>query len=290
MISPDGTSVYATNQQTDDISQYDVGAGGELSPKSPAAVGAGDNPSAIGIDAAGKNVYVADYGSGGDLRHYTIGAGGTLVSTGAPIFLDGDPLGLAIRNDTIAPSAAINSGPTGTTPSRDASFAFSADEAGSTFECALDGGAFSLCTSPRSYTGLAFGPHSFAVRATDPWLNTGTAATQQWTVEQPPNEPPPNNFTFGSVKRDKGRGTALLEVRAESPGGVDLAGTATVRPRQTRIGVSGSATVLVKAKGKAKRKLNRRGRARVVAKVTYTPDGGSPRTQAKKLTLKKRLP
>ena len=45
-MTPDGGSAYVANyrQQTVSVSQYDVGAGGMLSPKSPATVATGSGP------------------------------------------------------------------------------------------------------------------------------------------------------------------------------------------------------------------------------------------------------
>jgi hypothetical protein len=42
----------------------------------------------------------------------------------------------------------------------------------------------------------------------------------------------------------------------------------------------------VRPANKTKRRLERHGKAKVIAKVTYTPTGGDPRTEAKKLILK----
>lgn len=64
-----------------------------------------------------------------------------------------------------------------------AEFGFSASQAGSTFECKLDSGAFAPCTSPRMLTGLAPGSHKFQVRAKDPAGNTDlTPAERNWTI------------------------------------------------------------------------------------------------------------
>jgi hypothetical protein len=64
-----------------------------------------------------------------------------------------------------------------------AAFAFVASETGATFACSLDGSAFAACTSPESYGGLAVGPHSFQVRATDALGNVDpTPASYAWTV------------------------------------------------------------------------------------------------------------
>ena len=91
--------------------------------------------------------------------------------------------------DTTAPETTIGTKPDANTRSTDASFGFSADEQGSTFECSLDGAPFSACTSPRAYSGLASGQHEFRVRATDPAGNVDqTPATHSWSVDALPPE------------------------------------------------------------------------------------------------------
>ncbi len=85
--------------------------------------------------------------------------------------------------DTSAPAATITSGPSGTVTSASPSFQFSSDESGSTFQCALDGGAFLQCSSPRSHSGMAEGSHAFSVRAIDAAGNVGTATTRTWTID-----------------------------------------------------------------------------------------------------------
>jgi Big-like domain-containing protein len=92
----------------------------------------------------------------------------------------------AVNNgpDTDPPDTTITSGPASPTASQNATFAFTADEAGSTFECSLDGAPFGDCASPVSYSGLADGAHSFGVRATDGSSNTdSTPDTASWTVD-----------------------------------------------------------------------------------------------------------
>ncbi len=86
--------------------------------------------------------------------------------------------------DAAAPDTSIVSGPSGTVASGSASFAFSSDKPGSTFRCSLDGAAFAVCTSPRAYSGLAEGGHSFAVYAIDPLGHVDpTPASRTWTID-----------------------------------------------------------------------------------------------------------
>ena len=86
--------------------------------------------------------------------------------------------------DFNAPQTTIDSQPDATTTNRNASFSFSSDEAESTFECSLDGGAFGACSSPKAYSNLAIGEHEFRVKATDASGNTdGSPAAYEWTIE-----------------------------------------------------------------------------------------------------------
>jgi len=87
--------------------------------------------------------------------------------------------------DLIPPDTQITSMPPETTPNSSATFEFTSSESGSTFECSLDGGGWTACSSPATYS-VAVGPHTFEVRATDAASNTDpTPASYNWTVSDP---------------------------------------------------------------------------------------------------------
>jgi hypothetical protein len=86
--------------------------------------------------------------------------------------------------DVDPPETTITSGPPALSASLDATFAFTADESGSTFECSLDSAAFVSCFSPATFTGLSDGSHTFDVRATDSSTNTDpTPDSASWTID-----------------------------------------------------------------------------------------------------------
>jgi hypothetical protein len=90
--------------------------------------------------------------------------------------------------DVTPPQTTITGGPAANSPVTNASFTFTANEAGVSFECSLDGAAFVACASPRAYTNLSTGAHTFAVRGTDEAGNVETPpVTYAWTVAPPPD-------------------------------------------------------------------------------------------------------
>ena len=84
---------------------------------------------------------------------------------------------------TPPPAPTLTGAPPDPSSSSSASFSFSDNESGVGFECALDGAAFTSCTSPRSYSGLANGGHSFQVKAVDSAGNRSSANAYSWTVD-----------------------------------------------------------------------------------------------------------
>jgi hypothetical protein len=110
-------------------------------------------------------------------------------------------------------------------PSNEASpsFTFSSDEADSSFECSLDGAAFTPCQSPDVVASLTDGMHDFAVRAIDLAGNTdGSPATWTWLTDLTPPTATMDN-PGANV-----RGVVSLTSSQDDPGGANASGVASV--------------------------------------------------------------
>jgi hypothetical protein len=94
--------------------------------------------------------------------------------------------GAVEREPPPVPNTTITAAPPTLTATGTASFSFASetDVSGSTLACSLDGAQYAACTSPKAYTGLADGPHTFAVRASN-FLGVAdpSPATVTWTVD-----------------------------------------------------------------------------------------------------------
>ncbi len=83
-------------------------------------------------------------------------------------------------------AVAITSGPSGPTGSTSATFEFialSANPPPGRFECRIDGGTLTPCTSPVSFSGLSQGEHTFEVLYHPDGGAPGPAVPRTWTVD-----------------------------------------------------------------------------------------------------------
>jgi hypothetical protein len=90
-------------------------------------------------------------------------------------------------DDVAAPETKVLYGPPPVYWDTEAEIGFEADDAGttgSTFECEIDSGSRRSCSSRLRLSGLADGPHTVRVWATDPSGNADASpATHTWTVD-----------------------------------------------------------------------------------------------------------
>ena len=95
----------------------------------------------------------------------------------------GDAVSQSFTVDATAPQTTITSGPSGPTADSTPSFGFSSTESGS-FQCSVDSGAFTSCSSPRTLSSLGDGNHTFRVRARDTATNPDASpATRSFRVD-----------------------------------------------------------------------------------------------------------
>ena len=82
------------------------------------------------------------------------------------------------------PDTTIGAAPNAYTNARTATFSFSSDTAGATFECRIDEGEWAACASPAAFTVSGEGRHTFAVRAVGGHgQRDATPATHAWTLD-----------------------------------------------------------------------------------------------------------
>lgn len=86
--------------------------------------------------------------------------------------------------DLGAPETNIDSAPANPTNLLAAIFTFSSPDVTATFECQLDGGGFTACSTSLNYAVLSAGPHTFEVRAVDSANNfDSTPAAFTWIID-----------------------------------------------------------------------------------------------------------
>jgi tripartite motif-containing protein 71 len=98
----------------------------------------------------------------------------------------GNPTTYPWTIDTVPPGVSITSTPALVSKSTSPSFDFDADEAVTNYFCQLDASASAACSSPRSFTGVSDGSHTFQVWAFDLAGNQSAVASYAWTVDTSP--------------------------------------------------------------------------------------------------------
>jgi hypothetical protein len=106
--------------------------------------------------------------------------------------------------DLLGPTMSLTSTPKAEETTGTATFEFSSqDQSGiAQFQCQLDSGSFASCTSPKTYSGLSGGAHTFSVRGKDGSGNVGDVVSYSWTVLVAPTYDQSfvtSNKTFSSV-------------------------------------------------------------------------------------------
>lgn len=102
--------------------------------------------------------------------------------------------------DTTVPEVQLVSKPGDPSPSAIARLAWTS-EPGASFKCRLDDGEWAECVSPKTYSALPDGSHTFEIRGSDRVGNAGSAVAHSWTVAVPS---PPVTDPLPTVSIDSG--------------------------------------------------------------------------------------
>jgi large repetitive protein len=120
-------------------------------------------------------------------KTYTVAAGShTFQVRAVDKSKTSDPASWTWTVDLTAPPApSITAKPSNPSDQTAPSFSFSDGEGGVSFQCKLDALAYAACTSPKSYSALALGSHTFSVQAMDAVGNLSLATSYTWSIVPP---------------------------------------------------------------------------------------------------------
>jgi hypothetical protein len=253
-IGPSG-NIYVTLFQLDEVREY-TPAGALVNTFGTSGSGPGqlDGPGRLSIDSSG-NLYIPEanndrvsvfdsggsfitsFGTSGSGNGELSGPKATVVdSTGNVYVVDkgNNRIEEFSAADTTPPDTTIDAHPSDPTNSSSAHFEFSGDDGGGSgvdhFECQLDSGGWSTCTSPDDFT-VGDGTHTFEVRAVDAANNTDTTPDSfTWTVDTQnpiavidahPNDPTNDtsaHFTFHATDPSPSSGIDHFECELDGGG------------------------------------------------------------------------
>jgi DNA-binding beta-propeller fold protein YncE len=206
-ISPDGASAYAASFSSNAVAIFD---------RNPTTGALTQKPGTAGcISETGTAGACVDGTALDGAVSVTVSPDGTSAYVAS---LGGDAV--AIFDRDTPPQTTIDSGPSGLTNDNEPTFGFSSSEAGSSFECKVDGGTFDPCSGPgatHKTFALADGSHAFQVRAVDPAANVDpTPASRTFTVDTTPPETEITKKPKKKVKTTKGKAKIKVSFKSEA--------------------------------------------------------------------------
>lgn len=266
------------------------------------------NPFGVAVD--GQHIYWANRAAG------TIGRANLDGSSPNPGFITvlGNPAGVAVDSlphasatsvacspaavmlpastsctVTVSDPAAGPSAPTGTV-------AFTSADGGSfgsPASCSLvtPAGAHSACQV--TFTPSVAGAETIAAAYLGDTRYAASGATAGLSVFAlplhvlaPPFGKPSNSFTLSRPSLSKRNGSATMTATVPGPGKLLLTGRG-IKKLARFVTQPGKVKLTIKGQPRIQRRLGRTGKATINVKVTYTPTGGDPNTESKKLTLRR---
>jgi 6-phosphogluconolactonase len=319
VVSPDGEFLYVSNTGNSPSAPGSVSAfqidpdTGALTEIQGSPYVAEIAPGGVAMTPDGQRLYVAN-GESATLsafnRNETTGALTPISGSPFPVGT-GEPTGVAITPDGTHLYTANGSM---SVPADNQVWAFSIDQ-GSGALTGVPGSPYAAGVGPQFIAITGDGAHlyvtnngsqdisGYAIDATSGALSAlggspFATGTNPLGIAIPPE--PSNEFSFGKLKKQKRKGKARLSLDLPGPGVVEFTGKdikhrnkhidlAVARRGLTSAGAAGDKPrVSVAPKGKAKRRLRRRGSSKVKVAATYTPDGGTPNEKSKRVRLVKR--
>lgn len=276
-IDPAAGRIYWSNVSGQKISfaNLDGSGGGDLNTAGATV----SNPAGVSIDPGAGKIYWASVIAGKiSFARLDNSGGGDLGTTGATTNFPNYPVILKGPTGTAAPEitrtgGALSCSRGGWSADQVESFLYRAPSAFAD-QWSQDGTDIPGATGT-TFTPTAAGHFRCAVTASNP---AGSASQ---------SSRPFAAFRIGQARRNARRGTARLPVTVPDPGTLTLTGagarTSIVNPAS-----AGAATLVIKARGRKRRKLNRKGRATLTLAVAYVPNGLSPSSETIAVRLRKR--
>jgi hypothetical protein len=100
---------------------------------------------------------------------------------------------------------------------------------------------------------------------------------------------PTNTVSFGAITRHKKKGTATVTMTVPNPGTLSYGGFCAKVAGPSSVATPGDVQLIVKACGKQRKRLGKKGKVRIAFNVGFTPNSGQFGATNELLTLRKKL-